>query len=437
MSVQGIMNHADLVQKLSEALVAISNVLPRTELSAALYPTESMEAALSRLYVSIILFSVQCVRWYNRSSLGRLWKAFKDPFELFYQDLVEQIKLCSDHIDALANAGIHAKAHDSIVMQKQHHTLLIELDLKLVQMQAKFDQMDDCIINFGSRMDHLIKIGTANQTMINRISVDTHTTNERTLRLEFHKVLKFFAPATLPDAILRKATYLVRRNPTFNLPSTDITRILRLFGDWISFQKTSLLIVQVSPSAKSQAKELTNEMLSHMNAKNLTVFWSLSSGLTPVNPVGILKGLIFQILHQMGELFAQFMEQLNISKIRTQHSEREWADLLSLLLSKVPTPYIVLELHALTTTRPHDSDMSKHLVHLFHSVCERALTYGSMVKVFVSTHGMVSNLSLPTNNCNVILTSLRAGTQVPPRLRHLAQRTEFIITARKGPRLRT
>jgi hypothetical protein len=423
------MHRADLVQKLSEALVAISNVLPRTELNAALYPTETMEAALSRLYVSIILFSVQCVRWYNRSSLGRLWKAFKDPFELFYQDLVEQIKLCSDNIDALANAGLHAKAHDIIDMQKRQDTLLMELDLKLVQMQTKFDKMDDFMINFEIKMDQLIKIGTANQTIIKRISVDTHATNERTLRLEFHKVLKFFAPVMLPDTVLRKIIYLVRRNQSFNLPSTDISRILRLLSDWITIEKTSLLTIQVSPFAKLQAKELTTDILSEMIAKDLTVFWSLSLGMTPESSVDVLKGLIFQILHRMGELFAQFMEQLNIYKIQTQHSKRQWAELLSLLLSKIPESYVVMQLEGITQIRSHGSNGAIRLVQLLHSVCERASMSGSKVKVLVITYSVVSDLSLSTNNCDVIHTSLRPGTQIPPRLKHLA------VGARRGFRL--
>jgi hypothetical protein len=82
------------------------------DLSAELYQTKYMEAALSQLFTYIILFLRLCVRWYNKNPLSRICSAIKTPFELGYQDLLEHIRECSKAVDDLANAGARVEVRD-------------------------------------------------------------------------------------------------------------------------------------------------------------------------------------------------------------------------------------------------------------------------------------------------------------------------------------
>jgi hypothetical protein len=84
-----------------------------------------MKDTLSRLYAYIILFLQLCVKWYNRSSLGRLWSSLKKPFELDYEGLVEQIKISSAAVEDVANAGARVEIRDIRTIQDIHHAQFV------------------------------------------------------------------------------------------------------------------------------------------------------------------------------------------------------------------------------------------------------------------------------------------------------------------------
>jgi hypothetical protein len=92
-----------------------------------------MKDALSRLYAYIILFLQLCVKWYNRSSLGRLWSSLKAPFELDYKDLVEQIKTSSAAVEDLANAGARVEIRDIRTIQDIHHVQFVDFHNNILQ----------------------------------------------------------------------------------------------------------------------------------------------------------------------------------------------------------------------------------------------------------------------------------------------------------------
>jgi hypothetical protein len=131
---KGVINRASLFEKLSQALNTIRALLPPMNLSAELCPSQYMEAALSRLFVYIILFFHRCIRWYKKSSLGRMCSAIVTPFEIDYKDLVEHIQECSKVVDDLANAGTRAEMRDVHVLTNVQLAQSRELDVKVLEI---------------------------------------------------------------------------------------------------------------------------------------------------------------------------------------------------------------------------------------------------------------------------------------------------------------
>jgi hypothetical protein len=153
---QGILNHARLVTELSKALAKIGDALQQAKLSAELYQTPHMQNAISRLYAHIILFLQQAMKWYTMSSAGRAVSSIFKPFELNYQDTVDEIKLCTQTINDIAGLASRAELRDMhINIQTQYRQLrerdsrLHEMQKQLKDIQEKIDISTDRVLQFA------------------------------------------------------------------------------------------------------------------------------------------------------------------------------------------------------------------------------------------------------------------------------------------------
>ena len=244
---KGIINRAHLIKELAEALVNIADILPRAHLNVELYRTSDIKSALSRLYACILMFFRLCARWYKKGSWGRLWSSLKDPFELKYKDLLVDIKRSSDLVESFAVVGARVEVRNIHALTKVDHTRLVEIDAnwkmaldaqtrKLESMDVRISSISDSqaaivdgqsmlldgqigLLNRQTRLDptdpEIMRLSneqsslTDGQARLEVMITQMHkivASNQSTLsltrravyRLEFHHILEFFVPKTLP-----------------------------------------------------------------------------------------------------------------------------------------------------------------------------------------------------------------------------------------------
>ncbi|KAH7395180.1 hypothetical protein DE146DRAFT_615269 [Phaeosphaeria sp. MPI-PUGE-AT-0046c] len=423
----GILNRATLVEKLAQAFIEIGDVLPRSNLSAELYQTDDMKDALSRLYAYIVLFLQLCVKWYNRSSVGRLWSALKAPFELDYQDLVEQIKISAASVEHLADAGARVEVRDIRTMQDIHYARFVSFYNKLLDRQAKFE----------ASVKHLVQIATSNKALTERISIDVRGISETTYRLEFHQLVTFLAPVMPPKVALLKIQSFARRDAPTSILSIERLKIERELKNWAFMDRSSLFVVRVGLRAQKQARNLAATVTQSLVSNRQCVLWDLTAPRALQRDdtmAGVFKSLAHQILQHSPNHFVQFAEQLNLIKVNSMHTDNEWADLISLLLSKVPQAFIVLETEGIHKAHQHDLDWSTRLLKLLQRVIEQTTSAGNQLKVLVMVYGKSMGIPSETSDAyDLLVTSLSPPTPVPPRLRHVAQRSGINM---KGWKLR-
>jgi len=102
---QGVINHADLVVTLAEAMADIADMLPHLQLRLSMFPTERMKEAIVDVFVSILRFFIRAKDWYDEGKLWRLVHNFTSPVELRYKDLLAQIAKHSRNIEQIAWSG--------------------------------------------------------------------------------------------------------------------------------------------------------------------------------------------------------------------------------------------------------------------------------------------------------------------------------------------
>ena len=425
---KGVINRAILFEKLSQALIAIGDVLPRMDLSADLYKTEYMEATLSRLYTHIIRFLRRCVQWYNKSPIGRLCSAITSPFELVYQDLVEQVQLCSKLVDDLASAGARAEIRRIRTLTERNHTEIIGLNLKLLEGQKSIE----------AKVVQMLQVASSTKSITERVSDKVCSIRTSGYRLELHGVIQSLKPDVLPDMALLKVQSFVRRDLVPSLPSPDEQEVRNTIMDWALGKSRSLLVVQVGLRAQKQAKELATNVIEHLRLSGQCVFWNLSSNLAPPcahTLTNLFKGIIFQALQSSSNAFSSFAEQLNLSKIHDPHTEREWADLICMLFTKLPTAFVIIETDGLRVSDPYDPDWSKRLFEHVQYIVDRSIAAGCDLKLLLILYGNSHRCcATATSSQNVRIATLRPPVLVPPRLRHVVCRSNSFAKDWKMPR---
>jgi len=408
------------VEELAKAFVAIGNALPRADLSAELYQTEYMKEALSRLYACIIRFLHLCVIWYSRCSLGRFFSGLKNPFKLEYHDLVEQIKVCSVAIEDLANAGARVEIRDISTTQTLHHSQLMDLWGKLLEKQEWVEKS----------LTQLLQVTTSSKALTERLSIDIGDIKQTTSRTEYHHLLQFLAPQVLPEDLLLKAQSFARRDPAKSLGSRENSSIKRTLHTWALSDKSSLLVVCMGLRAQKQARELVAEVIQVLTTNSQSVFWHISmprisEGKGSV--AHVFKSLVHQALRHSTGLFEQVGEQLNLKKIQSPHTDSEWADLICLLFSKMPSAFIVVESEDLHKTHRHDPQWVDRLLKLLQRVVDQTTTAGNRLKILLVVYGnALKTAGATSKDSDMMVTSIPAPTPIPPRMRHMARRTGLV-----------
>jgi hypothetical protein len=148
-------------------------------------------------------------------------------------------------------------------------------------------------------MMELMRVATSSKAITEQISVDVRGIGRGVYRLEFHQVVQFLTPHTLPADALRKVQTFSRRDIDASMSLKDGNRIRNQIQTWVSAGRSTLLIIPTSPRAQKQARDVAANVVASLAAESACVFWSLhvsayvSGGHGIVN---VFKSLIYQIL---------------------------------------------------------------------------------------------------------------------------------------------
>lgn len=128
-SVQAVINHEELTKQLAKALSKIADVLPRTDFTLILYPTELMQEAVARLYAYVMKFLRTAIVWYKKGKFYHAIGSVINPWALSFKENVEEIDQQARKIDRLASTASKAE-------QRDMHNEIAEQRLQLSELIA-------------------------------------------------------------------------------------------------------------------------------------------------------------------------------------------------------------------------------------------------------------------------------------------------------------
>ncbi|KAH8747124.1 hypothetical protein BGZ57DRAFT_917011 [Hyaloscypha finlandica] len=428
----GVINHAELIEELAKALTLIGNVLPGIKLAARLYQTEQMKDGIANLYVQIIHFFQRAARWYNKSSAGRALSSILKPFELDYQDTVDQIKLCSETINNIAHGASRAEIRDMHITVQLIHGNLQGMQQKLHNMEVQLCEKE---LKMSSHIDQVLQVAIANKTINEAVQLDMTDMKPRVYDLQFSNIFKMLSPLSpqvSPENILRKHTSLAvgrRRHQTstgYLRTSADIAKGLDL---WVSTTGSSLFILRSGPRASSITRDHAVDIINYLRRDQYKVFWILS----PPSPcdldpsvASILKSLVYQVIHHEPDILLRFPENLSTLQFLSNRTESEWLDLLCLLVSRLDKCFLIVETEDLYQASRQMTEWTREFLQVFQRLIDTVETAGSLVKVLVVTFGNDTPL-LPSQSGSVhnFVATIQQPRVVPPRLRRGLSRSKL------------
>ena len=116
-------------------------MLPRTDFTLVLYPTDTMQEAVAMLYAHIMKFLRKATLWYNKNKFSHAIGSIFKPWTLSWKEIIQKIGEQSRRIERLASIASKAELRDMHNKISEHGTQLAEL-ITMVKLQIpQFEQL--------------------------------------------------------------------------------------------------------------------------------------------------------------------------------------------------------------------------------------------------------------------------------------------------------
>jgi hypothetical protein len=254
------------------------------------------------------------------------------------------------------------------------------------------------------------------------VQLDIQDMKPRISDIQCSHILNFLSPPMSPEATLWKCQSLARRRQSWSSSHKDSTELLQSLRHWVSMHGSSLFVVRAGPRAEVRAKDFAVEVTGFLQLttpyKVIWTFSSLGSRDSTVSTTDILKTLIFQALRHDPNLLLNQPSELNTSRFQTNHTEKEWLDLLCMVFSRLSKCFVIVETEDLFRSFKHDPEWTTRFLQLFQHIVDTTAASGSMIKILVVSYGKaLSALADLPQNSNRIVTTVQRPPPVPPQLR--------------------
>lgn len=433
---QGVMNHGNLVVQFSRALTMIADVLPRAKLSAELYHTNDMKDAIASLYAHILLFLKQAIKWYNIGPASRALTALFKPFELRYNDTVEQIEQCAKTIDDVAGISVKAEVREISVSLHDQSQRMIAMETRLQEMQTRFEAshanltvtVRNVLQSLSSTSPlhprtetEMLTIISASSQKIDQIHVDVGYMKPRIGEMHLKDMLDTMRPNRSPEESLQRHRSIIRRSSSWRNRNQGTLHILQIIGQWITSPQSSLLVLRTQPRSQAQVKEIATEVIGLLRPRTEQVIWYLSTTNIDEGDMActgeVLRNLAFQLMKLAPDLMSSDFENMSIAKLSASHSEDEWLNLLCWILERLTSCFVIVEAEDVSK---NEGDSGK-LMELLQRLEKRCNEMRTVVKLLVVSY----NSSWPADGTSAKVVDVKWEQPVPKRMRKPGPRSIF------------
>jgi hypothetical protein len=391
---KGVVNHEEMISRLCESFSKIADILPRTDLSLILYPTEMMKEAVARLHAYIIRFIIHAVRWYKQGKFAHAWAAIAKPWALSLKYHLDDIGRQAERVKELAGSASMAESRDAHLEMRETHNELQKAreELRNARLEIKETRNDlqkavEYIRNFADRSSsdtqQLIQMAVASQSVHTQMQVDLSQSKTMIANIQLAQILNMPFAEHLPASgeCLRFCQSMVKRTrygSRLLLPNTTQLQ------DWSDRPQSSFLFFQ--STSVQVAKAFLINLVDLIREQNFRILWALrfpDYWERKLTNLDILRMLVIQSLQINPHVLTSSAHPITITHLREAVNERDWLVLLNRALIGLSYVYIVLDADLLSHATGQDRYVATKLVEAFPT-----MVTSTVVKLIVSNAGV-------------------------------------------------
>lgn len=204
--------------------------------------------------------------------------------------------------------------------------------------------------------------------------------------IHFSHILGVLKPTRPPEEALLKHKSLARRTRLWSNRTQSTLQLLQSVGNWISSPNSSLLVLQTQPRAQARVKQVTTELISHLQPQSKQIVWYLSATCShdesTASAIDVIRTLLYQFLKLMPDLVIACPNNFSTVKMESQHSDDEWLGLLCCVVDHLGSGFIIVEAEDVLT----DPEEGSRLTGLLRQLVSHCKVSRLSVKILVVSY---------------------------------------------------
>ncbi|KAI1300901.1 hypothetical protein F5Y03DRAFT_408095 [Xylaria venustula] len=330
----GVINHEVLIKELCKAMTRIADVVRHVQVQCLLYPTDEVVDHMRDLYSHIVSFAVRAVDWYQKKKIARALAAFTSPFQLKFQDIVEEIYETSRRIDRWAITMNHIE-----IRQMREQLTETGKALELAHLERR--EMCQLITDLKGFVSHHSQLQYSG--MLN--------TNQRLSEIQFSQIHSFISTSSIPRPDLVRQSYTARRNRRQQANSGHITSQLWIsdMKEWGEKRISTQILVQGCFKTRHAIRDFAASTIDLIQEAKVPVVWALDPRVEVLpdhqfNTSDVLKYLANQVLQINHSAFIERHASISSASFHSAVKETEWLELIGSMLQDMNQLYFIVDL---------------------------------------------------------------------------------------------
>lgn len=306
-------NNEELISEFAKSFTKVNDILSRLELHLWLHDNPIMLAKIEDLFVAIIDYMHEALRFYRESKLKHALRSFVTPFGVWLAPTIRQIEAYSNSITEL-----------SILLSQvvQHSTRK--------EIQSLSQNMENFFQKVLTKLDrHGLDLSDMRVTVMIRAS-KSDTFDD-------------------PNNILDIRLSLCEKNPAKRAANIDGVWQSPALRIWNNGQNVHLLLVQGSVPRKLELNAVGTYMSAYIRNSKVPALFALqksgSKNSIKATPQDIYRYLAMQALRvNEDSLYGKLCATLNAQRVESASTDQDWEAMIAHALRGLKDVYLLVDL---------------------------------------------------------------------------------------------
>lgn len=319
---QLLQNHDQLLAEFAKSSTKINDILARLQIQAEIFDEPLMRQKLEELFVALIHFQHETLRFYEEGKWRHGWRSLVGPFSLRLAPKIQFIEACA------ASVTEYSKA----LSQQEQHTMSTNLENTSKNVNAIWDLLVQLNTKIERQSICLRDLQVAG--MIRNASTDS---------------------LDEPDSVLGIRISLCNLHRARHKTDIDVFWKSSALDRWNTGEDIHLLVVQGTLPNRFELSAIGTYMTQYVRRSKTPVLFALQSSShqmhDKITPIAIFRYLAMQALRLNSESVSQQVsDELNSVKVASASNELHWMSIIASALRAVRQVYVVVDLDLVIKT---------------------------------------------------------------------------------------